>query len=112
MKIDIETLRKAVNRKLVSEQMSGFESPVEIHQGSHTSIEELIPGAESQIEGTEEDSVKQNLFQLSVYAAKLHDLLEEGVDIDPDMGRNITRATNKISDIYHKLEYQSYKNSK
>jgi len=112
MKIDIDTLRKAVNRKLVSEQMSGFESPIEIYQGSHTSYEESVPGLDQPADVNEEDSIKQNLFQLSVYAAKLHDLLEEGVEIEPDMGRNITRVTNKISDIYHKLEYQSYKNSK
>jgi hypothetical protein len=111
MKIDIEALRKAVNRKLISEQMLGFDSPVEIHHGSHSSFEG-IPEDSVPPEINDADSVKQNLFQLSVYAAKLHDLLEEGIELEPDMERNITRVTNKISDIYHKLEYQSYKNSK
>jgi len=38
MKLDINTLRKAVNQKLVSEQFVAFAEPVEVHQGSHSSF--------------------------------------------------------------------------
>ena len=116
MKLDIDALRKAVNQKLVSEQFVGFAEPVEIHQGSHTSYPEHEHdyGVEEEHTdgGDEVEMTKQNLFQLSVYAAKLHDLIQEGEDVEEWVQEKIVEATSKISDVYHYLEYQSYKNSK
>jgi len=120
MKIDIETLRTAVNQKLISEQLSiGFHKPVDIHAGSHTSYDDYEimdePGYEMEYHtdgGEELDMVKQNLFQLSVYAAKLHDLMEEGCDTEEWVQEKIVEATSKISDVYHYLEYQMFKKSR
>jgi hypothetical protein len=56
--------------------------------------------------------IKQNLFQLSVYAAKLHDLMEQGCDSEEWIQEKIVEATSKISDVYHYLEYEQYKKSK
>lgn len=111
MKLDIETLRKAVNQKLVSEQFMGFQEPVMIHQGSHTSFDDHNYSVEEEHsdEGEELEMVKQNLFQLSVYAAKLHDMLEQGCDTEEWVQEKIVEATSKISDVYHYLEYQTYK---
>ena len=42
MKIDLDTLRKAVNQKLINEQLAiGFHKPIDIHQGSHTSFDDM-----------------------------------------------------------------------
>ena len=42
MKIDLDTLRKAVNQKLINEQLAiGFHKPIDIHQGSHTSFNDM-----------------------------------------------------------------------
>ena len=113
MKLDINALRKAVNQKLVSEQYVGFAEPVDIHQGSHTSYEDHDYGVEEHADGGDEvEMTKQNLFQLSVYAAKLHDLMQEGDDVEEWVQEKIVEATSKISDVYHYLEYQSYKNSR
>lgn len=116
MKLDIETLRKAVNQKLVSEQFMGFQEPVMIHQGSHTFHPEMDHGMdhgfeEESHEDEEREMIKQNLFQLSVYAAKLHDMMEEGCDAEEWIQEKIVEATSKISDAYHYLEYQNYKKS-
>ena len=62
--------------------------------------------------GEEQEMIKQNLFQLSVYAAKLHDLMEEGCDAEEWVQEKIVEATSKISDVYHYLEYQQYKKSR
>lgn len=110
MKLDINMLRKAVNKKLISEQISGFDNPIDIHHGSHTSYEDF-EGAESS-ESEETEMIKQNLFQLSVYAAKLHDLLDEGMEVDEWVQEKVVEATSKISDVYHHLEYRAFKNSK
>lgn len=122
MKLDINTLRKAVNQKLVSEQFVGFAEPVQVHQGSHTSYNhggfeddhdyEMHMEEEHTDGGDELEMVKQNLFQLSVYAAKLHDMMEEGCDVEEWVQEKIVEATSKISDVYHYLEYQQYKKSK
>ena len=114
MKLDIETLRKAVNKKLVSEQFMGFEEPVMIHQGSHTFQHGMDHGFEEEHTdgGDELEMTKQNLFQLSVYAAKLHDMIQDGEDVEEWVQEKIVEATSKISDVYHYLEYQTYKNSK
>ena len=120
MKIDLETLRKAVNQKLVSEQLAiGFHNPVQIHQGSHTSYDDY-DDMESDYEeeeyhvkgGDEMEMVKQNLFQLSVYAAKLHDMMEEGHDVEEWVQEKIIEANSKISDVYHYLEYEMFKKSR
>ena len=113
MKLDINALRKAVNQKLVSEQFVGFAEPVDIHHGSHTSYEDHDYGTEEHTDGGDEvEMTKQNLFQLSVYAAKLHDLMQEGEDVEEWVQEKIVEATSKISDVYHYLEYQNYKNSR
>jgi hypothetical protein len=117
MKLDIDALRKAVNQKLVSEQFVGFAEPIDIHQGSHTSYPEHDYHIEEDHEehtdgGDEMEMVKQNLFQLSVYAAKLHDLMQEDDDVEEWVQEKIVEATSKISDVYHYLEYQAYKKSK
>ena len=114
MKLDIETLRKAVNQKLISEDfVSGFQEPVMIHQGSHTFQHGMDHGFEEESHGDEEtEMIKQNLFQLSVYAAKLHDMMEEGCDAEEWVQEKIVEATSKISDVYHYLEYQQYKKSR
>ena len=113
MMLDIDMLRKAVKQKLISEQFVGFESPVEVHQGSHTSYDDDYRTEEEHTDGGDEmEMVKQNLFQLSVYAAKLHDLMQEGDDVEEWVQEKIVEATSKISDVYHYLEYQNYKNSK
>lgn len=115
MKLDIDALRKAVNQKLVSEQFVGFAEPIDIHQGSHTSYDDhnFHEVEEDHSDGGDEmEMTKQNLFQLSVYAAKLHDLMQEGDDVEEWVQEKIVEATSKISDVYHYLEYQSYKNSK
>lgn len=113
MKLDIDTLRRAVNKKLVSEQFSGFEEPVMIHQGSHTSFGDEYHDQEEHKDGGDEmEMTKQNLFQLSVYAAKLHDMMQEGEDVEEWVQEKIVEATSKIGDIYHYLEYQTYKKSR
>lgn len=126
MKLDINTLRKAVNQKLVSEQFVGFAEPVEVHQGSHSSFghdnfeedHNYSHDYEMHMDdghtdgGEEQEMIKQNLFQLSVYAAKLHDLMEEGCDTEEWVQEKIVEATSKISDVYHYLEYQQYKKSR
>lgn len=111
MKIDINTLRKAVNQKLISEQIMGFEEPVAIHQGSHTMHGDYDHHSEEEAsDGCDEmEMVKQNLFQLSVYAAKLHDMLPDDGDVDEWVQEKIVEATSKISDVYHYLEYKSFK---
>lgn len=114
MKLDIETLRKAVNQKLISEDFeSGFHEPVMIHQGSHTSYDDYDHHMEDEYshESEESEMIKQNLFQLSVYAAKLHDMMEEGCDAEEWVQEKVVEATSKISDVYHYLEYQKYKKS-
>lgn len=113
MKLDIETLRKAVNQKLISEDFeSGFHEPVMIHQGSHTLQHGMNHGYEEEShEDEEREMIKQNLFQLSVYAAKLHDLMEQGCESEEWVQEKIVEATSKISDVYHYLEYQNYKKS-
>jgi hypothetical protein len=117
MKIDIDMLRKAVSKKLVSEQIMGFEAPIQIHQGSHTSYDDYEGDYEDDYEhhtkgGDELEMVKQNLFQLSVYAAKLHDMLQEGEDVEEWVQEKIVEATSKIGDVYHYLEYEEYKRSR
>ena len=114
MKLDIDTLRRAVNQKLVSEQFVGFSEPVDIHPGSHTSHHDHnFHEEEEHTDGGDElEMTKQNLFQLSVYAAKLHDMMQDGEDVEEWVQEKIVEATSKISDVYHYLEYQSYKNSK
>ena len=119
MKIDLDTLRKAVNQKLINEQLAiGFHKPIDIHQGSHTIMHDHDDYEDEDYEesyekgGNELEMVKQNLFQLSVYAAKLHDMLHEGHDVEEWVQEKIVEATSKISDVYHYLEYQSYKNSR
>lgn len=134
MKIDLDTLRKAVNQKLVSEQISiGFSKPIEIHQGSHTSYDDYDDDYDDEYSddyedfedhdhhheeeyhvkgGDEMEMVKQNLFQLSVYAAKLHDMLQHGEDIEEWVQEKIVEANSKISDVYHYLEYEEYKRSR
>lgn len=114
MKLDIDALRKAVNQKLVSEQFVGFAEPVDVHHGSHTSYDNHNYHAEEEHDdgGDELEMTKQNLFQLSVYAAKLHDLMQDGDDVEEWVQEKIVEATSKISDVYHYLEYRSYKNSK
>ena len=103
MKIDLDTLRKAVNQKLINEQLAiGFHKPIDIYQGSHTSFDDMdhhhdedfmsdmgMDDYDNDYEiyededenhtkgGDELEMIKQNLFQLSVYAAKLHDMMEE-----------------------------------
>lgn len=109
MKLDIEMLRKAVNQKIVSEQFMGFQSPVMIHQGSHSHFDEHEDYSD---ESDETEMVKQNLFQLSVYAAKLHDMVEQGCDTEEWVQEKIVEATSKISDVYHYLEYNQFKKSK
>ena len=84
-----------------------FEEPM------HYDDEEYDEHEEDYVKGGDElDMVKQNLFQLSVYAAKLHDMLDEGHDVEEWVQEKIVEATSKISDVYHYLEYQAYKNSK
>ena len=125
MKIDIDMLRKAVNKQLVSEQVMGFEVPIEIHQGSHTSYDNYDEDDNDDYSdyssyeeeqhtkgGDEMEMVKQNLFQLSVYAAKLHDMLQEGEDVEELVQEKIVEATSKIGDVYHYLEYEEYKRSR
>lgn len=120
MKIDLDTLRKAVKQKLISEQLAiGFNKPIDIHGGSHTSYDDYEIMDEPEYEmghehsgGEELDMVKQNLFQLSVYAAKLHDMLEEGHNVDEWVQEKIVEANSKISDVYHYLEYEMFKNSR
>lgn len=130
MKIDIDTLRRAVNQKLINEQIAiGFHKPIDIHQGSHTSFEdpshmedmddygddyEIYEDEEEHHTkgGDELDMVKQNLFQLSVYAAKLHDLMQEGQDVEEWVQEKIVEANSKISDVYHYLEYEVFKKSR
>lgn len=109
MKLDIEMLRKAVNQKLVSEQFMGFQEPVMIHQGSHSHFDDYHDHSDG---GDEIEMVKQNLFQLSVYAAKLHDMMEQGCDAEEWVQEKIVEATSKISDVYHYLEYNQFKKSK
>lgn len=105
-------LRKAVSKKLISEQISGFEEPVMIHQGSHTSLADDYHVEDHTDGGDELDMTRQNLFQLSVYAAKLHDMMRDGEDVEEWVQEKIVEATSKISDVYHYLEYQQYKNSR
>ena len=113
MKLDIETLRKAVNQKLVSEQFMGFQEPVMIHQGSHTLQHGMNHGYEEEShEDEEREMIKQNLFQLSVYAAKLHDMMHEGHDVEEWVQEKIIEANSKISDVYHYLEYEMFKKSR
>ena len=112
MKLDINALRKAVNQKLVSEQFVGFAEPVDVHHGSHTSYDDHDYHVEEDDGGDEMEMTKQNLFQLSVYAAKLHDMMQDGDDVEEWVQEKIVEATTKISDVYHYLEYQVYKNSK
>ena len=120
MKIDIDILRKAVSKKIVSEQIMGFETPIEIHQGSHTSYDDYDDDYDDYEEehehhvkgGDEMEMVKQNLFQLSVYAAKLHDMLQEGEDVEEWVQEKIVEATSKISDVYHYLEYEKFKETR
>lgn len=114
MKLDIDTLRRAVNQKLVSEQFIGISEPMDIHQGSHTAYDDhnFHEDHEHSDGGDEMEMTKQNLFQLSVYAAKLHDLMREGEDVEEWVQEKIVEATSKISDVYHYLEYQNYKNSR
>lgn len=113
MKLDIETLRKAVNKKLLSEQLMGFQEPIMIQQGSHTSYGDDQHFEEEHTDGGDElEMVKQNLFQLSVYAAKLHDMMQEGEDVEEWVQEKVVEATSKISDVYHYLEYQTYKKTK
>ena len=124
MKIDLDTLRKAVNQKLINEQLAiGFNKPIDIHQGSHTMMHDHddfeddsdyeIYEEEPHTDGGDEmQMVKQNLFQLSVYAAKLHDLMEEGCDTEEWVQEKIVEATSKISDVYHYLEYETFKKSR
>ena len=113
MKIDINTLRRAVNQKLISEQFADFQEPVVIHQGSHTSLgDHNFSEDDEHHEDEEREMIKQNLFQLSVYAAKLHDLMEQGFDSEEWIQEKIVEATSKISDVYHYLEYEQYKKSK
>ena len=127
MKIDLDTLRKAVNQKLINEQLAiGFHKPIGIHQGSHTSFDDMDHhheeddyGDDYEIYEDEEEHhtkggdelemVKQNLFQLSVYAAKLHDMMDEGHDVEEWVQEKIVEATSKISDVYHYLEYETFK---
>lgn len=131
MKIDLDTLRKAVNQKLINEQLAlGFHKPVEIYQGSHTSYDDMMDGdymddyedfqdhdyqneEEHDVKGGDElEMVKQNLFQLSVYAAKLHDMMDEGHDVEEWVQEKIVEANSKISDAYHYLEYEMFKKSR
>lgn len=132
MKIDIDTLRRAVNQKLINEQLAiGFHKPIDIHQGSHTSFEdhshmedmddmddyvddyEIYADEEDHAKnGDEMEMVKQNLFQLSVYAAKLHDMLQESHDMEEWVQEKIVEANSKISDVYHYLEYEMFKKSR
>lgn len=114
MKLDIDMLRKAVNQKLVSEQFMGFSEPIDIHQGSHTSYDDhnFQEDHEHADGGDEMEMTKQNLFQLSVYAAKLHDMMHEGEDVEEWVQEKIVEATSKIGDVYHYLEYQTYKKSR
>ena len=62
--------------------------------------------------GDELEMVKQNLFQLSVYAAKLHDMMDEGHDVEEWVQEKIIEATPKISDVYHYIEYETFKKSR
>lgn len=133
MKIDIDTLRRAVNQKLINEQLAiGFHKPIDIHQGSHTSFEDFshMDGMEDMDDyghdykiyedkeehhtkgGDEMEMAKQNLFQLSVYAAKLHDMMNEGHDVEEWVQEKIVEANSKISDVYHYLEYEMFKKSR
>ena len=130
MKIDLDTLRKAVNQKLINEQLAiGFHKPIDIHQGSHTSFDDMghhheeddydddyeiyEDEEENYTKGGDElEMVKQNLFQLSVYAAKLHDMMDEGHDVEEWVQEKIVEATSKISDVYHYLEYETFKKSR
>ena len=130
MKIDLDTLRKAVNQKLINEQLAiGFHKPIDIHQGSHTSFDDMDhhheeydyvddyeiyeDEEEHHTKGGDElEMVKQNLFQLSVYAAKLHDMMEEGHDVEEWVQEKIIEANSKISDVYHYLEYETFKKSR
>ena len=138
MKIDLDTLRKAVNQKLINEQLAiGFHKPIDIHQGSHTSFDDMDhhhdedymsdmgmddygddyeiyeDEEEHHVDGGDElEMVKQNLFQLSVYAAKLHDMMDEGHDVEEWVQEKIVEATSKISDVYHYLEYETFKKSR
>ena len=112
MKIDINTLRKAVNQKLISEQIAiGFTKPIDIHGGSHTSYDDYEI-SEDDSGDDEKEMIKQNLFQLSVYAAKLHDLIEEGMETEEWVQEKVVEATSKISDVYHYLEYEMFKKSR
>ena len=139
MKIDLDTLRNAVNQKLINEQLAiGFHKPIQVHQGSHTSFDdydhhhdhddfiddmemddydddyEIYEDEEEHHTkgGDELEMVKQNLFQLSVYAAKLHDMMEEGHDVEEWVQEKIIEATTKISDVYHYIEYETFKKSR
>lgn len=125
MKVDIETLRLAVNQKLISEQIAiGFNKPIEIYDGAHTSYDDYMyddidddeyeQHHEEEYEkgGNELEMVKQNLFQLSVYAAKLHDMMQEGHDVEEWVQEKIVEANSKISDVYHYIEYEVFKKSR
>jgi len=98
-KFDIEKLREAVEKSLTLTESK----KVKIHQGSHSA---KTGGA---ILENKSGQTKQNLFQLAVYSSKLHDMINENQDLDVDLRERITEAINKISFVYHKLEYKNYK---
>jgi len=100
-KFNVDNLREAVEKALTSMEPK----KVKIHSGSHSGKREKA------ITENKSEQTKQNLFQLAVYSSKLHDMINENQDLDGELKEKITEAINKISFVYHKLEYKNYKES-
>ena len=119
-KFDINMLRQAVGAKLKSIEAPLSLKKVKIFEGSHSPFPDEYEQEDwgSDEEETHEnenfidpEKIKQNLFQLSVYSAKLHDMIEGGNEVPQGVEEQIVEAVKLISDIYHELEYANYKES-
>ncbi len=114
-KIDLNALRKIVEQSLRGMSFEE-EAPeqVDMFPGSHSASEEEYDdyyGEEEGETGRSAEMLKQNLFQLSVYAAKLHDMIQSHDQVEEWMEEKIVQATTEIADVYHSIEYKAFRDS-
>ena len=92
MKIDLDTLRKAVNQKLINEQLTiGFHKPIDIHRGSHTRIHDHDDFEDDDFEESYEkggDELEMDTIGVSAYCVNTGTMIIECVPRpSPIMGK-------------------------
>ena len=108
-KMDIDILRRAVAKRL----KEGFDHDPMNSLGDSESF--LVYNPEEAAEEFEDgglEKIKQTLFKLSVYAARLHDMLNEGVQLEGSLEEMVMDASEKVEEAYHTLEYNKFKETR